>query len=78
MPDTETKRRCEWTCVYGTRARCLLCDHFGPRPGPVRRPVWEREESLRIHPGSWRNTDRDRTAGVDDIAGWDDDGNPWG
>jgi hypothetical protein len=69
-------KRCQ-ACNYGTRARCLICGNFGPRPARVRVPDWEQERLTRIHPGSWNNTDRERAAGVEDIAGWDD-GNPWG
>lgn len=64
-------------CVFGTRARCLVCGNFGPRPGRLWTPERERDEQMRAHPGSWRNNDRERAPGVDDIAGWDD-GNPWG
>lgn len=74
---TATKR-CGGGCNFGTRARCLVCGHFGSRPGRVYVLPDLRDTEMRAHPSSWRNSDPERSPGVEDIAGWDDDyPNPW-
>lgn len=70
------------THVYGTRERCLSCGEpnrdrrprpFTPRFGEVV------DVALRERPGVLVTTGRDvrRTPGVEDVAGWGENGDPW-
>jgi hypothetical protein len=67
--------------VFGTRTKCLICAaSIGSRPRTYRwRSPRELDETLNERPGVLHMTGRAvrRSDGIDDVAGWGEDGDPW-